>query len=100
MNARRVLSAAETATEFLRGWGVYGPIRQELLEWAGFCLHCLVSVPLRKSFCDRCVAEGHHEDRAGRCYNCADTLHDHCIGVPCECGCPYGNTIQTKFTYD
>jgi hypothetical protein len=22
------------------------------------------------------------------CYECKDGFHDHCIGVPCMCGCP------------
>lgn len=41
-----------------------------------------------RDFCADCIDEGRDDWNFGRCYECADGLHERCIGVPCQCECP------------
>ena len=41
-----------------------------------------------RDFCADCIEDGKYDDNFGRCYECADGLHERCIGVPCQCECP------------
>lgn len=50
---------------------------------------CIIGQPgVVRDFCAACIENGEDDDNFGRCYECADGLHERCIGVPCQCECP------------
>lgn len=83
------------ASELFREWESELSFALATLTWGGYCLHCLgMMYPLDVDFCESCNQAGLSEDRFGRCYQCRDTHHDQCVGVPCECKCPWGFPLE------
>lgn len=51
---------------------------------------------VERDFCAECIADGHDDDNFGRCYQCRDSLHHLCIGVPCQCPCPTPDQVALE----